>query len=310
MDRRDASFLSVLLFALVGLPAVMAQQLSATSPAGDRRGGANELHARLTSSPQRWAPADVDETVPPIAPGVRCLLPEVLQSAGERINELVTNLRQFTATEHVEHQKAGKAGNWHAPRTVSFNYLAELQEPLPGMLRMEEMRDGSASPAVFPDKLADLGLPAMVVVFHPYFVDQFSMSCEGLGDWRGQPAWQIHFKQRPDRPVRVRGWVVRGREFPIKLKGRAWVAADSFQVLHLEADLLEPVPEIRLVREHMTIDYQPVRFQQRDVELWLPQSAEVYMDFQEQYYRRRHSFSDFLLFSVDVSQKVVVPKEP
>jgi hypothetical protein len=56
------------------------------------------------------------------------------------------------------------------------------------MLHMEETRNGSTSPHVFPAGLADIGLPALALVFHPYFVDEYSMSCEGLGQWEGHPA--------------------------------------------------------------------------------------------------------------------------
>jgi hypothetical protein len=79
-------------------------------------------------------------------------------------------------------------------------------------------------------------------------------------------------------------------------------------VLHLETDLLEPVPMIRLSREHLVIDYGPVRFQTKNTELWLPNTADVYLNFQGRVYHRRHTFSDFLLFSVDVDQKIAEPK--
>jgi hypothetical protein len=221
----------------------------------------------------------------------------------------MTNVPRFTATERMEHREVGKAGNSRAPETRTFNYLAEMQEIRPGMLTMEETRNGSASLDSFPARLATLGLPVMALIFHPYFVDEYSMTCEGLGQWQGQPAWQVHFQQRPDRAARIRGYVINYRSFPVRLKGRAWIAADSYQVLHLETDLLEPVPGIRLLSEHLAIEYRPVLFQKQNVELWLPESAEVYMDFHGHRYYRRHSFSDFRLFSVDATQQIQPPPE-
>jgi len=50
------------------------------------------------------------------------------------------------------------------------------------------------------------------------------MRCEGLGQWDGKPAWQVHFQQRDDRPARLRVYTVGMRSFPVKLKGRAWIA--------------------------------------------------------------------------------------
>ena len=249
--------------------------------------------------------ADIDDAVPAVTPDVPCSLPDVLHAAGEGLRELVSALPQFTASERVEHREA-HAGKWRPAEVVTFNYLTEMHEVRPGMLVTHETRNGSTSPNVFPGGLADFGLPALVLIFHPYFVDEYSMSCEGLGQWDGQPAWQVHFQQRDDRPARLRVYTVGMRSFPVKLKGRAWIAKDNYHMLRLETDLLAPIPEIRLYREHTAINYGLVQFKKSE-ELWLPSTAEIYLNFHGKIFHRRHSFSDYLIFSVDVDQKI---KEP
>jgi hypothetical protein len=42
--------------------------------------------------------------------------------------------------------------------------------------------------------------------------------------------------------------------------------------------------------------------------MWLPQSAEVFADWRGRRFHRRHSFSKYLLFSVDEKQKISAPK--
>jgi len=44
--------------------------------------------------------------------------------------------------------------------------------------------------------------------------------------------------------------------------------------------------------------------------LWLPKSADWYSSLSDQRYHRRHTFTHFLLFSVDDFQKIGKPKEP
>jgi len=39
-----------------------------------------------------------------------------------------------------------------------------------------------------------------------------------------------------------------------------WVAASSYNVLHVESDLREPMKELELMRDHLAIDYGPVNF--------------------------------------------------
>ena len=253
-----------------------------------------------------WDTLDVDAAVPPVDTTTPCPLESLLNSASERAKELVTVLPRFTATERMEHYEADANGKWSDPKTVTFEYVVEMQQVRPGMLVMDETRDGRRSLERFPAHLATTGLPAVAMVFHPYFIGDYGMRCEGLGTWDGSSAWQIHFQQRPDKFPRLRGYHIKNDIYGLKLKGRAWIDAATFQVLHIETDLLEPVPQIPLVREHLSVDYRPVHFKKQNESLWLQQRAEVYMDYRGHRYLRRHTFSDFLLFTVDIDQKDVV----
>lgn len=60
--------------------------------------------------------------------------------------------------------------------------------------------------------------------------------------------------------------------------------------------------------DHTAIEYGPVRFTSHNVEMWLPQSAELYSDLKGKRFHQRMNFSDYLLFAVDESQKISVPK--
>jgi hypothetical protein len=100
-----------------------------------------------------------------------------------------------------------------------------------------------------------------------------------------------------------------GPAYAVALKGRAWIAADTFQITRMETDLVAPIPEIQLIADHTAIEYGPVQFKNRNVNMWLPQSAEVYYDWKGRRVHRRHSFNHYLLFAVDEKQKIGAPKE-
>ncbi|HJY86375.1 MAG TPA: hypothetical protein VKE24_06010 [Candidatus Acidoferrales bacterium] len=207
---------------------------------------AGKKSARLDPSASApWAPADVDTVVPAVASHRPCSLPEVLSATSWRVKELVTNLHQFTATEWLE-QVDGSA-NSHRRETRTFTYLAAIEQIRLGMLSVDEYRNGGTSLEEFPARLATTGLAAFALIFHPYYVEDFEMTCEGLGQWRGLPAWQVHFRQRDDRPSRMRGYRMNQLGYPVKLKGRAWIAADTHQVVRLETDLAEEIPAIQAV---------------------------------------------------------------
>ena len=134
------------------------------------------------------------------------------------------------------------------------------------------------------------------------------MSCEGLADMQSRVVWQLHFSQNPDRSNLFHVYRVGNTYYPAKLKGRAWIAADNYEVLRLQTDLLEPIGQIQLQREHSDTRYGPVEFTKQNVRLWLPQSTELYMDYRGRRYQRRHNFSDFQLFSVETGEEVKGPK--
>jgi hypothetical protein len=135
------------------------------------------------------------------------------------------------------------------------------------------------------------------------------MSCEGLGDWHGQATWLIHFRQRDDRPNSMLSYKVGSQIYPVKLKGRAWITADRFQIVRIEAEMVNPMPEIQLLTQHQVVEYGPVPFQQNRISLWLPKTAELYIDFRKNRFYRKHSFDHYMLFSVDSIEKRKEPQE-
>ena len=73
--------------------------------------------------------------------------------------------------------------------------------------------------------------------------------------------------------------------------------------MRMEADMVKPMPEIRLLSEHQVVEYGPVPFPKKNITLWLPKDVEIYFDFRKHRYYRRHSFDHFMLFSVDAEEK-------
>lgn len=191
-----------------------------------------------------------------------------------------------------------------------FDYVVSIKKNRLGLLNVEEYRDTHYSAAQFPDGVTTTGLPALLLIFHPSNVQNFELTCEGLARSRGMWAWQIHFRQRADRPNTIRTYQIgtQGPIYSVALKGRVWIAADSFQIVRLETDLAAPLPQIRLVADHAAIEYGPVHFQSRNLEMWLPQIAEVFYDWRGRRSHRRHSFKNYLLFSVDDKQQISEPK--
>jgi len=266
--------------------------------------------AKALPVPSSWMPLDVDDKMPPVEPGAACALDEVVQNAGKRLQELVKNVDRFTATELVTDESINKWGLPSFPEKAQFDYIVSMEETRPSALSVEEYRERRASSKGFPEAVMTSGLPALVVIFHPIYVGNYEMTCEGLARWNGGLAWQVHFRQRKDKPNTIRSYRLglEGQGYPVALKGRAWIAADTYQIVRLETSMVAPMPQIRLAAEHVNIEYAPVQFRKGTLEMWLPANVEVYYDWKGRRVHRQHKFSNYLLFSVDDRQKISAPK--
>ncbi len=260
--------------------------------------------------PPKWMPPDVDESMPAVEPGVVCPLQKVQDEAAKRVHDFIDSVNKITATEKLDNELLDRLGFPSLRESRSFSYVVGIQEVRKGILDVEEYRNGSMDPEIFPQHIATIGLPSLVLVFHPDYKDDFAVSCEGLSRWGGGLAWQVHFRQKSDKPSRLRGYRLGGRLTPVALRGRAWIAADTYQVVRLETDIVSPLPEIRLKAEHISVDYGPIAFRKYNAKLWLPQTAELYFDFNGRRMHRRHQFSNYLLFAVDEKEKISDPKIP
>ncbi len=257
--------------------------------------------------PAKWMPPDVDESMPAVDATVACPLQKITDETAKRVSAFVDGVNRISATEMLDHEVIDRYGLIAKHETRKFGYVESLYEVKPGMYRVEEYRDGTMGLDVFPERLASLGLGSLVMIFHPVYRDEYDVTCEGLSHWHNKLVWQLHFRQKKDKPSRLREYSIGKQVFPVGLRGRAWIAADTYQVVSLETDLVAPIPQIRLAAEHTSIDYAPVKFRNGYEELWLPQNAELFFDFGGRRIHRRHHFDDYRLFSIDEQQKISAP---
>jgi tetratricopeptide (TPR) repeat protein len=258
--------------------------------------------------PPKWMPPDVDESMPAVESTAGCPLQKIQEEAGKRVSDFVDAVNRIAATESLENEVLDRSGIAVRRASRRYSYVASVQQVRPGLYSMEEYRNGMMDLEQFPERIATLGLTALVMAFHPFYVNDYDLACEGLSRWHGGLAWQVHFRQRPDKPARLRSYRVNSMSYPISLRGRAWISADNFQIVSLETDLVSPVPQIQLRAEHVAVEYMPVKFVSHHQELWLPESAEIYFNYGNRRMHRRHHFRDYMLFAVDERQQISLPK--
>ncbi len=259
--------------------------------------------------PSNWLPPDVDESAGSVEPGIACNANEVLMRVGERVQEFVQNVDRFTAIESVEYVPVNKWGLAETSTHRKFDYVVGMREEMPGRFNVEEFRSAARGESEYVDGVATHGLPTLLLIFHPHGSENFEIACEGRVRWSGGEAWQLHFRQRSDKPNTIRQYRMglKGQAYAVALKGRAWVDAASFQIVRLESQMVAPIPEIKLMTDDTLIEYGPVQFKEKNVSMWLPRSAEVYSEWGSKRFHQSHTFSNYALFSVDEKQKISEP---
>jgi tetratricopeptide (TPR) repeat protein len=256
-----------------------------------------------------WAPPDVDAAKPFIVSTAACPLAKILQTTGANAAEMVNTLQQFTAKEdfqEIELKRGEQAGR---PKESFFDYLVFIDQVSPQVFDVKEYRSQGTQEVQLSGRLSDFGVPAMALAFHPVIQPDLEWKCEGLGTRDDQPAWIIHFEQRPDRPNVLAAFVRPSGSYAVPLKGRAWVSERDSQVVHLETDLVKEIKPIDLKREHFSIDYKQVSFPAAKTSLWLPENVDTYIQYQGHFLHYYHHFTGFKLFSVSSTQKIGSPKE-
>jgi hypothetical protein len=234
-----------------------------------------------------------------------CPLPEILHGASERAAESVDNLQRFTTPEEIEHTEFNRNGKPRKATNQLFSYLAEIAQGSSGGFWVKEYRSANAetdSPPLF-----DTGTAAFALIFHPQGIGNFEFRCEGRKDLLGISAWQLRFVESRDPRKSFHQIRIERSVYQLRFGGRAWIAADNYQILRLETDLVARLPQIRLQLEHLDISYAPVEFDKRKFRVWLPQSASMQISCRGRRYERVHKFSHFQLFLVVTEQTVKQP---
>jgi VWFA-related protein len=250
-----------------------------------------------------WDPPNVDAHLPSNSEPPACALSTVLEQAGKSAIEFVANLQNFAAEERIEYRSLGNTFALDYD-VGSFDYTAAFDRLKKGFI-VQENRTPEKGSRTFPAAVQDVGLPEMALIFLPNFQSIYEMKCEGSTEWKGQTAWVVHFRQRTDRPSHL----VSLGGYPALLKGRAWIAQGSGEVMHMEIGLMHEIPEARVNEWFLSIDYAPVRFRALDVQVWLPQSADAYENLAVRRTIISHKFSNFLLFSVQTDQVIGTPQK-
>jgi len=238
-----------------------------------------------------------------------CRIDDVLPRVTLHVEEFVENVNRFTATEVLVRERLDRNGDVKDRMQSRSYYVATIQKMPSSSFVVDEYRDKPPQTSSLDGTIRANVAPALALIFHPSHIDEYEMECDGPVDWSGYKTWRVDFWQRRDRPATMIGFEVGQKEYTVLLKGSAWIDINNFQIVHMETDLLQPIPDMKLDALHQSVDYGSVAFAGAAGLLWLPQTAEVTADILGKRLVERHTYSKFQVFSIDTQEKINQPPD-
>lgn len=235
------------------------------------------------------------------------LLPVLMGRIGDSAEEAYQRLTSVVADEQITQERYGAKGAPKTRATFRFNYLIQVENKEINPT-VEEYRADAGMYPVEASAGAD-GFPftrnsaCQWIVLLPGNQSGARFRLVGSQVVDGKKTYVLAFAGRPGLAIVMGRFNVRGRSGLLLYQGLVWVDAQSYRVVKLRLDLLEPRLDVALERETTEIRFAAVPIPQLAVSLWLPLDATVSVIYDGQQFRNVHHYSNYRLFAAQSTIK-------
>jgi hypothetical protein len=233
--------------------------------------------------------------------------------------DFVVQLSNVKCSERVTQIKLDKNGHTDYTQESRFDYLVLLQasndemmlnesrlaEQPPNPSRKETGREAEIKQKNV-SMLITNGFSTLLLIFHPYYRNSFEFTLAGEELIDGKSMLRIQFAHIPGRRTPA-ALSVRGKEFPLDLKGTAWIDPATGQVARIDAELEKDMSDVGLKQLSIAVDYQPVQLRGWLEPYRFPSVATINVETLRQHWRNVHQFTKYQLFTVDTETTVTEP---
>jgi hypothetical protein len=149
------------------------------------------------------------------------------------------------------------------------------------------------------------GFATLSLVFHPRYESSFSFSAPENERLNGRMLAKVNFQHVKGKPTPT-ALLLRGQEYPLELKGTAWIDPQTATIVRLQAELQEDMSDVGLRTFNTELEYAPVHFRGVTSDYWLPAQATIELATPKQRWRNIHRFTKYEQFSVTTDESVKV----
>jgi len=226
---------------------------------------------------------------------------DTLALAQQQVSHYVSRLADLHCSETVVQRKLNAKGHVEATQRSRFDYLIMMNGNSEEFQLNEsriETPDSKHKP-VPASMLTTNGMTTVLLVFHPYYSDAFSFDTGQEEELREVATLPVHFAHISGRRTPA-ALALRTREFPIELKGTAWINKQSGQVMQINANLMHDMSDVGLRSLDIQVEYTS-QVIGKEI-LTVPAKAIVDVTTPRQHWRNTHLFENYRSFSTDAEQ--------
>lgn len=246
----------------------------------------------------------------PLVLTIGMLLSAMLAAQSSAPEDLVNRLEKQTTnfldlfsnvkcTEYVEQQKLTAKGKLEFKTDSRYDYLL-ISAGADGEMDLQEARleEQAAQQRQNLSLLLTNGFATQLLVFHPYYRTAYEFTDAGVESLNGHTVRKIAFRHITGQKTPA-VLMLRGREYPLEMKGTAWVEPETGRVERMQSELQVDMNDIGLKSLQTDVTYSPVHFRGMADAAWLPSKAEIEVATQKQRWRNIHRFERYQHFGVD-----------
>lgn len=177
-----------------------------------------------------------------------------------------------------------------------------------GSLRLTETRDPVKVALRDPNRtlLITNGFASLLLILHEKYEASYVFVPVSEESADGRTILKVHFKPvfGAVSPAAVQ---LRGRNYPLPLKGEIWLDEESGAVVELITSLDSSLEDVGLRELRSEISYSIVQFHSPEEAYWMPASAVIDLETPKQHWRNVHRFTGYRRFratiQVDMGEK-------
>lgn len=223
------------------------------------------------------------------------------------IDSFFEQTSNVVCTENVSQTIVGKNNRAMYREESAFEYQLQSNSRS-GSLKLAETREARKAAFRDPNKtlLITNGFASMLLVLHPNFEASYIFEPIDEEAIEGRTLVKIHFRPVPAQasPAAIQ---LRGRNYPLQLKGDIWIDEESGAVVKLNSSLDSNLDDLGLHDIRSEIHYSVVQFHEPEEAYWMPASAVIDVETPKQHWRNVHRFTDYRRFratiQVDLGEK-------